>query len=97
MVTVDHLSSPSAGRPNQPLAEYRTLWGCLLLLFGTLAVFWPVTGHDFVNYDDRAYVTENLVVQEGLSWENIGWAAQSTEASNWYPLTWVSHLLDCRF
>lgn len=33
----------------------------------TIAVYWPVGNHEFVNYDDDRYVTENQYVQKGLS------------------------------
>jgi hypothetical protein len=67
---------------------------CLLLAVTTLAVFLPVARHDYVNYDDSDYVTANAHVQSGLSWENVVWALKSGHASNWHPLTWVSHMLD---
>ena len=31
----------------------------LLLIFATLAIFWPATGFDFVNWDDRSNITNN--------------------------------------
>jgi hypothetical protein len=34
----------------------------------TLALYWPVTGYDFVNLDDPGYVTANPHVQGGLTW-----------------------------
>jgi protein O-mannosyl-transferase len=67
---------------------------CLLLAVTTLAVFLPVGRHGYVNYDDSDYVTANSHVQSGLSWENVGWAFKSGHASNWHPLTWISHMLD---
>ena len=39
----------------------------LFLVAATLTVFWQVTNHDFVNYDDDVYVSENPNVQAGLS------------------------------
>ena len=60
----------------------------------TLAVFWPVLGCDFTNYDDPAYFSENPRVLAGLSWANVRWALQATENSSWYPVTWLSFLLD---
>ncbi|MCY2924826.1 MAG: tetratricopeptide repeat protein [Planctomycetota bacterium] len=63
----------------------------------TLAVFWPVTGHDFVNYDDTVYVTANPHVTGGLSWQSIRWAFSNLEAGFWHPLTWLSILADCQF
>ena len=69
---------------------------CLALAMTTLAVFMPVAGQGFVNYDDSDYVTENAHVQSGLKWENVVWAFTTGHASNWHPLTWLSHMLDCQ-
>jgi tetratricopeptide (TPR) repeat protein len=66
----------------------------LFLVLSTLAVYWPVSTHEFVGYDDDGYVTENPRVKRGLTIDNIGWALQSTQKSNWHPLTWLSHMLD---
>jgi len=44
--------------------------------------------------DDELYVTANARVQQGLTPENIRWAFTTTEAANWHPLTWLSHMLD---
>ena len=49
------------------------------------------------NFDDLAYVTQNPHVCRGLSLENARWAFCSTKESNWHPLTWLSHMLDCSF
>jgi tetratricopeptide (TPR) repeat protein len=69
---------------------------CLSLAAITLLVYWPVTGFDFTNYDDTDYVIYNAPVQEGLTLHSIGWAFTSGHASNWHPLTWLSHMLDCQ-
>ncbi len=71
---------------------------CLLLAAVTLAVFWPATGFDFVNYDDPLYVTDNPHVQAGLTWEGLAWAFGRVhgEETYWHPLTWVSHMVDCQ-
>ena len=69
---------------------------CLLLALATLAVFLPVARQGFVNYDDSDYVSENAHVQSGLKWENVVWAFKTGHASNWHPLTWLSHMLDCQ-
>src|SRR5271170_2834756 len=69
---------------------------CLLLIAATLAVYNPVNSHPFVNYDDPTYITENPYVQAGLAWNTISWAFTSTGHSNWHPLTWISHALDCQ-
>src|SRR2546425_6141470 len=68
----------------------------LLLALVTISVFLPVARHDFVNYDDPDYVTANPHVQSGLNWDNVAWAFTTGHASNWHPVTWVSHMLDCQ-
>lgn len=68
-------------------------WG---LILATLAVYAQVGGYDFINLDDQFYVTENSHVQRGLSLESVRWAFFTAHASNWHPLTWLSHTLDCQ-
>src|SRR6266478_4176797 len=69
---------------------------CCLLFLGVAGVFLPCIQNGFVNYDDPMYVTSNPHVQRGLSREGIRWALGSGYASNWQPLTWLSHMLDCQ-
>lgn len=66
----------------------------VLLVFVMIAVFWQSTGHDFINYDDPAYVTDNIHVRTGLTYPNFLWAFTAFHASNWHPITWLSHMLD---
>jgi Flp pilus assembly protein TadD len=65
-----------------------------LLLVATLVAYWPALNNDFINFDDREYVTENPHVIAGLTWSNVAWAFRAGYASNWHPLTWLSHQLD---
>ena len=67
----------------------------LLLALVTLLAYLPASRDGFVNYDDQDYVTENSVVQKGLTWTGIKWAFTTGHASNWHPLTWLSHMADC--
>jgi len=67
----------------------------LLLALITLLAYLPASRDGFVNYDDQDYVTENSVVQKGLTWTGIKWAFTTGHASNWHPLTWLSHMTDC--
>jgi tetratricopeptide (TPR) repeat protein len=69
---------------------------CALLLGVTLAVYSKLGGCDFVGYDDGDYFYQNPRVLGGLSLENVGWAFKTTFASNWHPLTWLSHMLDAQ-
>jgi tetratricopeptide (TPR) repeat protein len=69
---------------------------CLAFIAATFAVYWQVQTHDFLNYDDTLYVTKNRHVQAGLTWKGLAWAFATGHASNWHPITWVSHMLDCQ-
>ena len=69
---------------------------CLFLALSTLVLYWPVTRHEFVNYDDTDYVTQNTYVQAGLTGKSLAWAWGSEVARNWHPVTMFSHMLDCQ-
>ena len=69
---------------------------CILLLLLTWAVFGQTLAYDFVNYDDRVYVTQNPQVSSGLTLPGIAWAFAHAHARNWHPLTTLSHMLDCQ-
>lgn len=66
----------------------------IALVLITIAVYAPVAGFPFVNWDDGEYVAANAHVQQGLSASNVSWALTSRVAGNWHPLTMMSHMLD---
>jgi hypothetical protein len=66
----------------------------LVLVVATVVLNLPVHGYPFVNYDDDVYITYNDHVKSGLSWDTVQWAFTSYDASNWHPLTWLSHAAD---
>jgi hypothetical protein len=69
---------------------------CSLLALVTLACYWPVTTHKFIDIDDHQYIYDNPQVKAGLTWSGVLWAFRSGHASNWHPLTWISHMTDCQ-
>jgi tetratricopeptide (TPR) repeat protein len=69
----------------------------LLLIILTLAVYWQVQTHDFVNFDDDLYVAKNSHIKNGITYESIIWAFTTLSTGNWHPLTWLSHMLDIQF
>jgi tetratricopeptide (TPR) repeat protein len=69
---------------------------CLMLALGTLILYWPVAHHPFITLDDNLYVTACPQVQSGLTWAGGQWAFTNTFASNWHPLTWLAHMLNCQ-
>ena len=76
-------------------AKARLRLMALLLALITLLAYLPASRDGFVDYDDQVYVTENSVVQKGLTWTGIEWAFTTGHASNWHPVTWLSHMADC--
>lgn len=72
-------------------------WGfalALLLIVATVALYRPVKSYPFITYDDPEYVIRNYQIQSGLNWDMAQWALTTFYASNWHPLTWMSHALD---
>ncbi len=98
------LHSESGGRalhqfrsPASDFIREHSVWLLSVVLF--LAVVWtflPTLKNGFVAYDDPIYVTGNPHVKTGLTPENLHWAFTSREASNWHPVTWISHMADCQ-
>jgi Flp pilus assembly protein TadD len=90
---------PVSRQPSARVPVGRSLpkWLLPVLLFLlALCLYWPAMRFDFVNYDDPLYVTSNVHVQAGLTWENIKWAFANPVDDNWIPLTGLSHLLACQ-
>ena len=69
---------------------------CRALLLAVAIVFGPTVGYQFVNFDDPQYVYHNKHILDGLTRNGIAWAFTASYASNWHPLTWLSHMLDCQ-
>jgi hypothetical protein len=68
----------------------------LVLALGTLALYWPVTGFPFINFDDDEYVFANPVTRAGLTWHGLVWAFNGIHVGNWHPVSWLSHMIDCQ-
>jgi protein O-mannosyl-transferase len=76
--------------------EPTDLWIYMLLAAAVLAAYWQVSQFGFVNYDDPAYVVENANTNGGITWHGLVWAFSHSFDGNWFPLTWISHMLDCQ-
>lgn len=68
----------------------------LILVLITSALYLRVNYFPFVNYDDTIYVTQNPMVQDGVTWNTIRWSFTTYRVGTWHPLTWMSHALDCQ-
>lgn len=82
-----------SSKSNQSLIYIIFLCLIVLLIYGQTA------NHNFVNYDDNFYVTENPFIKDGLSWKSIEWAFSFNPENsqwvpaNWIPLTHLTHLI----
>ncbi|MGW8256782.1 MAG: hypothetical protein ACWGMZ_04785, partial [Thermoguttaceae bacterium] len=86
------VQKPSSRAAESSLAgPYATSLICVLLLLAVFLVFGQTLGHKFSNYDDNHYVYENPHVTQGLTGNSVAWAFTSDHASNWHPITWLSH------
>lgn len=86
----------SAPKPLRPATlALVDLWTCAALAAAVFAVYSTVAGHTFLLLDDPDYVPKNPRVTAGITASGIGWALASFHAGNWFPLTWISLMLDC--
>ena len=63
-------------RHRQDDAGFKT-WRILILIFLAAApfvIYWQIQGHEYMNFDDHIYVTDNEHVKAGLSRESLAWA-----------------------
>jgi Flp pilus assembly protein TadD len=72
----------------------RTWLICAGLALAVAAAYWPIWHCGFVEFDDNDYVFNNAAIRHGLNWRAIVWAFTTFHASNWHPLTWISHMVD---
>ena len=73
------------------------LWLIRLGLFAiVMLVFFPLAFSEFLVFDDPYYVTNNPRVLSGLGIDNTIWAFSTIYFGYYYPLTWLSHMLDCQ-
>ncbi len=69
-------------------------WSFALLVgLITLLVYLPALDNGFVTWDDDVYLYNNDHIRH-LNGEFFRWAFTGYLASNWHPLTWISHALD---
>jgi tetratricopeptide (TPR) repeat protein len=87
-------NAPRRVGPKSGEGQNRDLWIYLLLAGAIFAAYSQALHSEFVTYDDPDYVTANPHVRAGLSWAGAAWAFTSSFAGNWFPLTWLSHMLD---
>jgi tetratricopeptide (TPR) repeat protein len=68
------------------------LSGIVLFLVAVI-IYMPALKNGFVNWDDDTYIYENININ-ALHMRSLYWMATTFHASNWHPLTWLSHAVD---
>ena len=102
---MDEMRTTNASKEGHPLSMGATVFQrtprwlapviCLVLAAITFAVFAQTARYEFIDFDDGGDVYQNRMVSQGLTLKGAAWAF-SIHSSNWFPLTWFSHMLDCQ-
>src|SRR5262249_36169253 len=87
--------SHGRGGPRAVVTRRRALVVGIALAALTIVAYSGVARNDFTTFDDPEYVTQNPHVAGGLSMSGLEWAFTGVASSNWHPVTWISHMLDC--
>jgi len=73
-------------------------WGIAAALAVAVCIVYAQTaGFDYVNYDDPSRVSDNIVVQKGLTLEGVRYSFSSTVDGNFMPATWLSFMAVVEF
>ncbi|QWR78543.1 tetratricopeptide repeat protein [Candidatus Magnetomonas plexicatena] len=72
----------------------KSFFALLTILILTACVYIQVIHFELVSYDDFKYVRDNPHIADGLTLKGVVWALRADYDSNWFPLTWVSHMAD---
>lgn len=63
------------------------------LALAAFALYVPTLSHGVIDFDDATYTTHPMVAS-GLNAASVRWAFTTTTDCTWFPLTWLSHMLD---
>lgn len=66
----------------------------LLILLATAASYSQVINFGFISLDDSEYVIDNQHIKTGFTLDSMRWAFTTRTDGNWFPLTWLSYMLD---
>jgi tetratricopeptide (TPR) repeat protein len=84
-------------KTGQKRTETYYAWGvCGFLLLAVGLIYGQTLGHVLLKYDDNYFVWENSHVTPGLTGQGIWWAFSEGPYGEWYPLSPLSHMLDCQ-
>ena len=75
-----------------PFFNFHILMVAIIISFITFLIYVPALQNNFVNLDDHTYVVDNTHIRS-LDFKLLEWSF-GFFASNWHPLTWLSHATD---
>jgi tetratricopeptide (TPR) repeat protein len=78
-----------------PVSKIFIIAPAFLVALVTFLLFLPALQNDIVNWDDHLYVWQNLNIRS-LDMAFVKWVLTSLVASNWHPVTMLSHAIDYR-
>jgi hypothetical protein len=87
---IEKRSSRKTLTPGTPPSRYYLAIAVSLITF---AVFLACLSNEFLSWDDGTYVFNNPNIRS-FNLTFLRWAFSAFYASNWHPLTWISHALD---
>lgn len=58
-------------------------------------IYAPTAQYSFVNFDDNLHVYDNPDVTAGVTPATLAWSFGIHGPSQWHPLSWFSHQVDC--
>jgi tetratricopeptide (TPR) repeat protein len=66
---------------------------CLLLALLVFGLYFCTRKFDYVQFDDPAYVSDNVHLIHGFTADSIHWVLSAIVVANWHPLTLFTELL----
>ena len=86
-----------SAKKKTPLKEEKLLnWKILFLIAVSFIAYYPTLSHDFVNWDDIAYIMNNKMITS-FSWENLRKIFSTYFMGNYHPLVILSFSFDYHF
>lgn len=67
--------------------------GFLVITVVTVAAYWDIVHHQFLQWDDKLYIHNNKHIQS-LTSANLYWMFTNFDVGNWHPLTWLTLAID---
>ena len=87
----------NSSRPADRRARTYWIWAiCGFLLLAVGLVYGQTVRHEFLGFDDNVFIYENPHVTPGLTLSGLWWALTDGTLGEWYPLSALSHMLDCQ-